>query len=664
MNRHCCHGLACFVILVCSLVRGGNYQPVKASQDYQIAITSVDTAQFPTIQAHVSVLDPNGLPLDGLKQSNFSIIEDGKPVVQYEAQRVEKTKSPITFVIAVDTSGSMSGKPLEDTIRAIINLMDSLNPQDKVAIVTFNDSARMLLPATNDRAKISSALTQLSGTGKTALWDGIHLSINSLFSNQTGKSAVVVISDGSDTTSLLRLEDIATEANVHHIPVFSIGFGEVDRISLNRLSTLTGAQSFILPDSSEMTEKFTEIINTMRPEYLLSYQTLSNADGMEHKVGVAVDIQGTKIQSECSFIIPAAGLSVSLRGISSGQKIGAGVATLLSPVFPPKVSVSKVEYVLDRKVLAELSTSPYEFEWTPEESDAGAHTLNVRVSDLVGNTEEVFIPIMVEPPITLQINQPKEGQLLSGDMVVDLEVTGIENIASVKVYLDDQLIQELFKSPFTFTYSGKLTSPGLHTMKVMVVDVSGHTSAQQISIKTSIPNIWIFGGIGLGLVILLVVVISMSVNNRIRNQNRANNYDDNRDGIQPSPINGAAEPEIIVRKRESFSENNPVTATKELIPLARIIKSSGNTRNEEVFKLWQEITWLGASQSDDTVYLPEQGIPSRLALIKIDETGCQLIPMSNSLQITVNNQLVSAPVFLKDADVIVIGSTNLTIYLA
>ena len=106
------------------------------------------------------------------------------------------------IVLAVDTSGSMSGDPLFVAKQAAITFLDGLPAQNPVAVIGFGDVATVAAPLSLDREASRSAIQSLTSAGETTLFDALVTSAELLDAASAERAAVVLLSDGADTQSL------------------------------------------------------------------------------------------------------------------------------------------------------------------------------------------------------------------------------------------------------------------------------------------------------------------------------------------------------------------------------------------------------------------------------------------------------------------------------
>lgn len=120
----------CFIVLVCLIVPFS----VQAQGTFHVAVEYLDNSQFPYLQAYISVSDLNGLPIQGLDVSAFTLVENGKPVTIQYFEPVENTAQALSIALVVDVSTSMGSTdeptPLQRSVDAAKSFVDQLEPQD------------------------------------------------------------------------------------------------------------------------------------------------------------------------------------------------------------------------------------------------------------------------------------------------------------------------------------------------------------------------------------------------------------------------------------------------------------------------------------------------------------------------------------------------------
>ena len=155
---------------------------------------SIDTR---LISIPVRVLDRKNRFIGGLKKENFRIFEDG---VEQELGYFTNEAQPFTVALVLDMSYSSAFK-IEDIQNAAISFINQLRPEDKVMVVSFDEEVHMLTEATNDRQRIYAAIRNTRIATGTSLYEAVDMVMNSRMRSIQGRKAIVLFTDGVDTTS-------------------------------------------------------------------------------------------------------------------------------------------------------------------------------------------------------------------------------------------------------------------------------------------------------------------------------------------------------------------------------------------------------------------------------------------------------------------------------
>lgn len=158
------------------------------------------------VQLNVGVADRRGRAVTDLTANDFVVYEDD---VRQRVINFEPTMRPFSLVLMLDTSGSTIN--FRTTLKlAAARFIDTLAPDDRIAVVAFNREARTLARFTTDRRRIYEAIDRAEGRGETQLYDALRHSLEELAGEGTRRKAIIVMTDGIDTG--LRSQDRASGA--------------------------------------------------------------------------------------------------------------------------------------------------------------------------------------------------------------------------------------------------------------------------------------------------------------------------------------------------------------------------------------------------------------------------------------------------------------------
>ena len=188
-------------------------QPKPAETDEDVL--KVDTS---LISIPVTVYERSGLYVPSLSKSSFQIFEDGK---EQEIAYFGSADKPFTAILLLDVSGSTSLKieQIQDGAMAFVN---QLLPQDKVMVISFDSRVNTLLEYSSDKVAIEKAIRKIRFGGGTSLYDAVDDSIRRKIEKIEGKKAIVLFTDGVDTTSRTSYDLTVTEAIESDAVIFPV----------------------------------------------------------------------------------------------------------------------------------------------------------------------------------------------------------------------------------------------------------------------------------------------------------------------------------------------------------------------------------------------------------------------------------------------------------
>jgi len=173
------------------------------------------------INVTATVTDGSGRFVSGLRQEDFRVYEDGRerPITHFTSERV-----PVSLGIVLDTSGSMEGERMVAAMRALQRfLFDLLGPEDEVFLYRFDTRPVLLHGWTTDRERVAAELRRIRPRGSTSLYDAIAEAIPMASTGKNRKKAVLVISDGNDTSSFTRAGELKKLIRESEVLVYAIG---------------------------------------------------------------------------------------------------------------------------------------------------------------------------------------------------------------------------------------------------------------------------------------------------------------------------------------------------------------------------------------------------------------------------------------------------------
>lgn len=238
MPRHALRHAVLIGVLAVAAIMGASGQERPAGQGFSFR-TGVEL-----VNVTVTVTDARGRFVTGLGADDFQVIEEGQPqaISQFEAERV-----PVSLGIALDTSGSMLGDKIA-AAQAALNrfLFDLLGPDDEVFLYRFDSKPALVHGWTSDRRAVSQALGTVKPVGGTAIYDTLAAAVPLAGLGSRRKKAIVVISDGNDTSSQTSADSVRQLIRQSEVLVYAIGIdgsGDAGRRAPGRTASTGSGQT-------------------------------------------------------------------------------------------------------------------------------------------------------------------------------------------------------------------------------------------------------------------------------------------------------------------------------------------------------------------------------------------------------------------------------------
>ena len=279
---------------------------VAASGQQQQPVADRDTPQQPSFRAGVDVVSLNVTVTDrhtrfvtDLRRDDFLVYEDG---VLQELSYFARQQLPIALALLVDTSASMD-EEMGTAQEAAIGFSQRLNPDDLAEIIDFDSRVDILQTFTNDIDQLERAIRQTSAGGSTSLYNALYISLKELKkaplrAEDVRREAIVVLSDGEDTSSLVTFEEVLDLAKRSETAIYSIGlkadeggsgFREADFV-LRQLAQETGGRAFFPDDAGDLAGIYEQISDELSNQYSLGYVSANPLrNGRWHRIVVRVN---------------------------------------------------------------------------------------------------------------------------------------------------------------------------------------------------------------------------------------------------------------------------------------------------------------------------------------------------------------------------------------
>jgi Ca-activated chloride channel homolog len=278
--------LACSVLVLAATV------VVVAQQAPAPTLPPVANPSFTTstslVALNVSVVDKQSRYVTGLQPTDFTVFEDGIP---QNVRFFESHSVPVDLIVLLDASASMGDK-LPVVHEAAIGFLKTLRDRDRGAIVSFDDSVRVLEPLTSDRGALERAIQTTGAHGSTALNNAIYISLKQFgqlaqHNAEVRRQAIAVLTDGEDTSSMVSFDDVLALARRSGVSIYMVGlqspnaeafatdphhrFQTQSDFALKTLAHETGAQAFFPSQVTQLKGIYSSIAEELANQYSIGY---------------------------------------------------------------------------------------------------------------------------------------------------------------------------------------------------------------------------------------------------------------------------------------------------------------------------------------------------------------------------------------------------------
>jgi Ca-activated chloride channel family protein len=282
-------------------------------------------AQQPAFKAGVEVVSLNVTAVDGtghfvtdLAKESFNVYEDGQP---QEIQFFNRSNLPIALSILLDTSASMEDK-IQTAQDAAVGFVKHLRDQDLGQVIDFDSRVLISQSFTSNVKDLEEAIRKTTAGGSTSLHNAIYISLKELKKIQARnaddvkRQAIVVLSDGEDTSSLVSFDEVLDLAKRSETAIYAIGlrgkgpehlrgsFNEADYV-LRELSQQTGGRVFFARSAGELGSIYGQISDELSSQYMIGYTSRNpKRDGAWRRVLVRVKEPNITARTKQGYYAP------------------------------------------------------------------------------------------------------------------------------------------------------------------------------------------------------------------------------------------------------------------------------------------------------------------------------------------------------------------------
>ncbi len=263
--------------LLVALVATGAADPVP-ERGPEVIVTQPDESKFPEITVYFELKRPDGSFVLDATRGDVRVVEgeSERPILRFEAPETLIAR-PTTIVLVVDHSGSMKQDDRIGALkRAVATFLDGLPRGSRVAVVAFSGEVEVICPFTEDRGRVREAVDALEANGGTRYYDAVVAGLE-LLQGQSGRRAVLALTDGQDTLSqFAQLDGAVAAARRLNLPVHTLGLGDEREIAvdaLRKLAVETRGQHYLARDAAQLKNIYEEIARRLGSSFSLTYET-------------------------------------------------------------------------------------------------------------------------------------------------------------------------------------------------------------------------------------------------------------------------------------------------------------------------------------------------------------------------------------------------------
>lgn len=274
-------------------------------------------ASVDLVSLNVTVTDQNSRYVTDIDVDRFQVYEDG---ALQDVTFFTRTQLPIALSLLMDTSASMTEK-METAQQAAVGFAERLRDEDMASVIDFDSRVEIRQTFTNSLDDLAEAIRRTSAGGSTSLYNAIYISLKELAkiaTTPTGdirRQAIIVLSDGEDTSSLVDFDEVLELAKRSDTVIYSIGlrsrdirtrrgFREADFV-LRQLAQETGGRAFFPRQVDDLAEIYQQISDELSSQYSLGYSSKNPMrDGRWRRIVVRIDQPSVAARTKQGYYAP------------------------------------------------------------------------------------------------------------------------------------------------------------------------------------------------------------------------------------------------------------------------------------------------------------------------------------------------------------------------
>jgi Ca-activated chloride channel homolog len=293
-----------YVLVLLFAAVTGVYGQDAASEQQPIPTLKIETK---LVAVTAIARGESGQAISGLTRQDFLLKQDGKsqPITYFSPS----SELPLTLALMVDTSGSQRDF-IPDEIAASTNLFPALmtRPKDRAVLMQFDTEILELAELTNSVPTLEEALSKLSDkrgdlAGGTRLYDAISTVSHLELGDQLGRRAMVILTDGGDFGSEIKIGTAIAEAQRADIMIYSVYYsrGGGNKGALERLSNATGGRVFTVGPTTSLKQIYSAINDDLRLAYELGYRPPDSHPNKFHKIELSTVDKKLTVQARKGY---------------------------------------------------------------------------------------------------------------------------------------------------------------------------------------------------------------------------------------------------------------------------------------------------------------------------------------------------------------------------
>ena len=269
------------LLLVATLALAAALPTLAVAAGGGVDLTEARGSSFPN-RAFVLGLPGNRV----LSTSSIQVTEDGNAVADLTLIPASQvSRQTFGVVLVIDSSDSMAGRPLRNAMAAARQFVERRNPNQQIAVVTFNGKPNVLLPFSSSPTRIAAALSGVPSVAYgTHIYDAVARAEALIATAKIQSGSILVLSDGADTGSVAKGSDVASAARTAHVKLYTVGLQSrrFDPSTLQTLALGGGGEYALARSTDQLAPLFDQLSQRLANEYVLRYKSLAGPGLMVH----------------------------------------------------------------------------------------------------------------------------------------------------------------------------------------------------------------------------------------------------------------------------------------------------------------------------------------------------------------------------------------------